>query len=159
MKIRAAVLNKAGAVLPYSISKPLSIEEIEIDPPEPGEVLVKMGSAGLCHSDLSAINGTRPRPTPMVIGHEAAGTVEEVGPGVDDLKRGDHVVLTFIPSCGHCLHCAEGVRRSANRRLQPTQQARSCQGAAGCIATEPPFITTWAALPSRNSQPCRDGRW
>jgi Zn-dependent alcohol dehydrogenase len=108
MKIGAAVLNQAGAVLPYSISKPLSIEEIEIDPPGHGEVLVKMGSAGLCHSDLSAINGARPRPTPMVIGHEAAGTVEEVGPCVGDLKRGDHVVLTFIPSCGQCLHCAAG---------------------------------------------------
>jgi alcohol dehydrogenase len=108
MKIRAAVLNQAGAALPYSISKPLAIEEIEIDPPGPDEVLVRMGSAGLCHSDLSAINGSRPRPTPMVIGHEAAGTVEEAGAGVDDLKRGDRVVLTFIPSCGNCFHCAEG---------------------------------------------------
>lgn len=108
MKIRAAVLNHAGAALPYSISKPLTIEEVEIDPPGPGEALVRMGSAGLCHSDLSAINGTRPRPTPMVIGHEAAGTVEEVGAGVDDLNKGDHVVLTFIPSCGQCLHCEGG---------------------------------------------------
>src|SRR5205823_8784150 len=74
----------------------------------PGEVLVKMAAAGLCHSDLSVINGDRPRPTPMALGHEAAGIVEEVGAGVDDLKRGDHVVLVFVPSCGHCGPCAEG---------------------------------------------------
>jgi alcohol dehydrogenase len=108
MKIRAAVLNQTGATTPYAVSKPLSIEEIELDPPGAGEVLVKIGAAGLCHSDLSTINGVRPRPTPMAMGHEAAGTVEEVGAGVDDLKRGDHVVLTFVPSCGHCLPCAEG---------------------------------------------------
>jgi alcohol dehydrogenase len=108
MKIRAAVLNQTGATTPYAVSMPLSIEELELDPPGPGEVLVKIGAAGLCHSDLSTINGVRPRPTPMAMGHEAAGTVEEIGPGVDDLKKGDHVVLTFVPSCGHCLPCAEG---------------------------------------------------
>jgi alcohol dehydrogenase len=71
-------------------------------------VLVKMAAAGLCHSDLSVINGDRPRPTPMALGHEAAGIVEEVGPGVHDLKKGDHVVMVFVPSCGHCLPCSEG---------------------------------------------------
>lgn len=108
MKIKAAVLNKTGAERPYAVSKPLSIEEVELDLPGYGEVLVKIGAAGLCHSDLSTINGVRPRPTPMAMGHEAAGTVEELGPGVTDLKKGDHVVLTFVPSCGHCLPCAEG---------------------------------------------------
>ena len=108
MKIRAAVLNQTGLVRPYAESRPLSIEEIELDPPGPGEILVKIGAAGLCHSDLSAINGARPRPTPMVMGHEASGIVEEVGTEVDDLQRSDHVVLTFMPSCGHCLPCAEG---------------------------------------------------
>jgi len=108
VKIRAAVLNQTGATPPYAVSMPLTIEEVELDPPGTGEVLVKIGAAGLCHSDLSTINGVRPRPTPMAMGHEAAGTVEEVGPGVGDLKRGDHVVLTFVPSCGHCLPCAEG---------------------------------------------------
>jgi alcohol dehydrogenase len=71
-------------------------------------VLVKIGAAGLCHSDLSVIDGNRPRPTPMVLGHEAAGVVEKVGPGADDLMTGDHVVMVFVPSCGHCLPCAEG---------------------------------------------------
>jgi len=108
MKIRAAVLNTIGAPTPYAESKPLEIATLELGSPGPGEILVKMGAAGLCHSDLSVINGDRPRPTPMALGHEAAGIVEEVGAGVDDLKRGDHVVLVFIPSCGHCGPCAEG---------------------------------------------------
>ncbi len=108
MKIRAAVLNAMGAEHPYSKTKPLSIETLELRDPGPGEILVRMGAAGLCHSDLSVINGDRPRPTPMALGHEAAGVVEMVGPGVDDLKKGDHVVLVFVPSCGHCAPCAEG---------------------------------------------------
>lgn len=108
MKIRAAVLREMGLPAPYAVSKPLAIEEIELDPPGPGEVLVRMKAGGLCHSDLSAINGDRPRPTPMALGHEAAGIVEEVGAGVDDLARGDHVVCVFVPSCGHCVPCAEG---------------------------------------------------
>ena len=108
MKVRAAVLNAMGATMPYAKSKPLSIEEVELRPPGPGEVLVRMGAAGLCHSDLSVINGDRPRPTPMALGHEAAGVVEALGPGTSDLKKGDHVVLVFIPSCGHCNPCAEG---------------------------------------------------
>ena len=108
MKIKAAVLHKMGAELPYAKSKPLTIEEVELDGPGRGEVLVKIGAAGLCHSDLSVIEGNRPRPTPMVLGHEAAGIVEKLGPDVDDLKVGDHVVMVFVPSCGHCLPCAEG---------------------------------------------------
>lgn len=108
MKIKAAVLGAMGATLPYAASRPLGIEEVELDPPGAGEVLVRIGAAGLCHSDLSVINGDRPRPVPMALGHEAAGVVEEVGPGVSDLARGDHVVCVFVPSCGHCAPCAEG---------------------------------------------------
>jgi alcohol dehydrogenase len=108
MKVKAAVLNQMGVKPPYARSRPLSLEEVELDPPGQGEVLVKIAAAGLCHSDLSVINGDRPRPTPMVLGHEAAGIVEELGAGVDDLKKGDHVVMVFVPSCGHCLPCAEG---------------------------------------------------
>jgi alcohol dehydrogenase len=108
MKIRAAVLNKMGAEVPYEKSRPLTIEDFDLDDPGRGEVMVKIGAAGLCHSDLSVIDGNRPRPTPMVLGHEAAGVVEKVGAGVDDLKVGDHVVMVFVPSCGHCPPCAEG---------------------------------------------------
>ena len=108
MKIRAAVLRTMGAARPYAESRPLSIEEVELDPPGAGEVLVRIAAAGLCHSDLSVINGDRPRPMPMALGHEAAGIVEALGPEVDDLAVGDHVVMVFMPSCGHCLPCAEG---------------------------------------------------
>jgi alcohol dehydrogenase len=108
MKIKAAVLNKMGVPMPYGETHPLAIEDVDIDPPGPGEVFVKLAAAGLCHSDLSVINGDRPRPTPMVLGHEAAGIVEEVGPGVTDLRHGDHVVMVFVPSCGHCQPCATG---------------------------------------------------
>lgn len=108
MKIRAAVLHATGAEPPYAQSQPLRIEELELTPPGRDEVLVKLAAAGLCHSDLSVINGDRPRPTPMALGHEAAGVVVECGEGVNDLVPGDHVVMVFVPSCGHCLPCMEG---------------------------------------------------
>jgi alcohol dehydrogenase len=97
-----------GAPRPYSQSCPLSIEQVELSSPGPTEVLVRIAAAGLCHSDLSVINGDRPRPMPMVLGHEAAGIVVELGAQVEDLAIGDHVVMVFMPSCGHCLRCAEG---------------------------------------------------
>ena len=108
MKIRAAVLDRMGAAPPYAVSKPLRIAEVELDPPGRGEVLVRIRAAGLCHSDLSVINGDRPRPMPMALGHEAAGVVEALGEDVADLAPGDHVVMVFMPSCGHCVPCAEG---------------------------------------------------
>jgi alcohol dehydrogenase len=108
MKIRAAILEEMGRQPPYADTKPLTISEIDLEGPGPGEVLVKIGAAGLCHSDLSVIDGNRPRPTPMVLGHEAAGIVQEVGRDVTDLQPGDHVALVFVPSCGHCLPCASG---------------------------------------------------
>ena len=108
MKCRAAVLHKMGAPEPYTNSRPIKIEEIELEPPGEGEVLIKVAAAGLCHSDLSVVNGSRPRPLPMVIGHEASGIVEAVGPGKCLLERGDHVVAVFVPSCGTCIPCSEG---------------------------------------------------
>ena len=108
MRIRAAVLERSGLPAPYAESRPLNIRTVDLAAPGPGEVLVRIKAAGLCHSDLSVINGDRPRPLPMALGHEAAGIVEEVGPGVADLVRGDHVVCVFVPSCGHCGPCAEG---------------------------------------------------
>ena len=108
MKIRAAILRSMAAELPYAQTRPLSIESLELAPPGRGEVLVRIAAAGLCHSDLSVINGDRPRPMPMALGHEAAGIVEALGEGVDDLSTGDHVVMVFMPSCGHCNPCSEG---------------------------------------------------
>ncbi|BCJ87904.1 zinc-dependent alcohol dehydrogenase family protein [Effusibacillus dendaii] len=108
MKIRAAVLHEMKLEAPYAISQPLKIEQLELDAPKYGEVLVQIKATGLCHSDLSVINGSRPRVMPMALGHEAAGIVVETGEGVTDLKPGDHVVCSFVPSCGHCLPCQEG---------------------------------------------------
>jgi alcohol dehydrogenase len=108
VKVRAAVLRESGRPRPYARSRPLDVTEVELDPPGAGEVLVRVRAAGLCHSDLSVIDGSRPRPLPMVLGHEAAGSVEEVGSGVQDLQAGDHVVLTFVPACGSCAHCRRG---------------------------------------------------
>ena len=108
MKIKAAVLRQMGAATPYAQSKPLQITEVELDPPGLGEVLVRIKASGLCHSDLSVINGDRPRGLPMVLGHESSGEVVETGPGVSDLKPGDHIVMVFVPSCGCCNPCMEG---------------------------------------------------
>ncbi len=108
MRVRAAILGEMGAARPYTQSRPLTVDWIELDPPGPGEIRVRVVAAGLCHSDLSVINGDRPRVMPMALGHEAAGVVEELGAGVDDLAVGDHVVMVFVPSCGCCLPCAEG---------------------------------------------------
>ena len=106
--MKAAILRSHGAQPPYHETRALSIEEVTLDPPGWGEVKVQIKAAGLCHSDLSTINGDRLRPVPMVLGHEAAGIVVECGPGITDLVPGDHVVMVFVPSCGHCLPCMEG---------------------------------------------------
>ncbi|NIE63114.1 zinc-dependent alcohol dehydrogenase family protein [Burkholderia sp. Ax-1719] len=108
MKIRAAVLEQSGMATPYAESRPLKIQTVDLAPPGPGEVLIRIAAAGICHSDLSVVDGVRPRPLPMVIGHEAAGVVEEVGPYVNDLQKGDHVVTVFVAACGHCNPCASG---------------------------------------------------
>ncbi len=108
IKCKAAVLRTSGAPKPFAESKPIVIEEIELADPKPAEVVVKIAGAGLCHSDLSVINGDRPRPTPMVLGHEGSGEIVEVGAGVTDVKVGDHVVFQFSASCGRCRRCLEG---------------------------------------------------
>src|SRR5215210_3380357 len=108
MRTRAAVLYEMEQPQPYAESRPLRVEEVELADPGPGEALVEIVGAGLCHSDLSTINGSRPRPLPMVLGHEASGIVREVGAGVKELMAGDHVVFSYVPNCGYCLYCATG---------------------------------------------------
>jgi len=108
MKTKAAVLTEMGRPFPYAESKPLRIEEITLAGPGESEVLVELAAAGLCHSDLSVIDGSRPRVMPMVLGHEASGVVREVGPAVKDLVPGDHVIFSFVPVCGTCSYCLQG---------------------------------------------------
>ena len=109
MQITGAVLERCGAPAPWSESRPLTLSTLELDPPGPGEIAVRIETAGLCHSDLSVVDGNRVRPTPMLLGHEAAGVVETVGEGVPDdagLSPGTRVVMTFLPRCGRCAACA-----------------------------------------------------
>ena len=108
MKTTAAVLREMEQPIPYADSRPLEIVELDLEGPGEGEVLVEVKGAGLCHSDLSVINGSRARQMPMVLGHEASGIVREVGSGVHDFKANDHVIFTFIPSCGACRYCRIG---------------------------------------------------
>lgn len=103
MRSTAAVLDQVGARL--------TIESIEVEEPRAGEVLVRVAHCGVCHSDLSVVDGEFPSPVPVVLGHEAAGVVEAVGIGVVGVRPGDHVVLTPAPNCGHCYFCV---------RRQPT---------------------------------------
>jgi S-(hydroxymethyl)glutathione dehydrogenase/alcohol dehydrogenase len=98
----------AKAVICREWNKPVVVEEIQVESPRRGEVMVQIKACGVCHSDLSATNGTIPMPPPTVLGHEAAGIVVEVGEGVTDLKPGDHVVVSWIPMCGKCPYCVEG---------------------------------------------------
>ena len=92
------------ALVAHEIGK-YSVEDVELDPPKAGEVKVKLGATGVCHSDLSVINGVIPLPLPCVLGHEGAGVVEALGEGVTGLSLGDHVVLSFVPACGVCNDC------------------------------------------------------
>ena len=108
METRAAILSAFPAERPYARSRPLAIERVRLDDPGPGEVLARVVAAGLCHSDLSVINGDRPRQMPMALGHEAAGVVERVGPHVEGFAPGDQVIMIFVPTCGQCAPCAEG---------------------------------------------------
>jgi S-(hydroxymethyl)glutathione dehydrogenase/alcohol dehydrogenase len=98
--VKAAVL--------YQFDEPLVVEEVELDPPKSGEVLVRMAASGVCHSDLHVVQGIHPTSLPVVLGHEGAGIVEEVGPGVAHVRPGDHVMLTWLPYCGVCRQCARG---------------------------------------------------
>lgn len=105
MKIRAAVLEEMGRDAPYASTHPLRVAELDLDGPGPREVLIRLEAAGICHSDLSVVNGSRPRPVPMALGHEAAGRVVQVGEGVTSVAVGQRVVTTFLPRCGKCAGC------------------------------------------------------
>ncbi|WP_026911011.1 zinc-dependent alcohol dehydrogenase family protein [Patulibacter minatonensis] len=116
----AAVLRETGVDRPYDETRPLTLETLTLDPPGRGELLVRVRAAGLCHSDLSTVNGDRPRPTPMALGHEVAGEVVGLGEGTArpadadggsgalGFAVGDHVVMAFVPSCGACDPCRQG---------------------------------------------------
>jgi len=99
---------KTKAAVVYEVGKPIEIEELDLDGPKDGEVLIRYTHAGLCHSDVHIAHGDLPARLPMVLGHEGAGVIEEVGPGVTRVKAGDSVVCSFIPNCGVCRYCSTG---------------------------------------------------
>jgi alcohol dehydrogenase len=106
LHIRGAVLEHIGSPRPYAESRPINVADVELAPPAAGELQVRIEAAGVCHSDLSVVDGNRVRPVPMLLGHEAAGIVERTGAGVTGLAAGQRVVMTFLPRCGHCAACA-----------------------------------------------------
>jgi S-(hydroxymethyl)glutathione dehydrogenase/alcohol dehydrogenase len=116
--MKAAVLNDYGQAL--------DLEEVRLDPPKPGEVQVRIGATGVCHSDYHVIKGEWKYGLPMILGHEAAGVVEEVGAGVTGVRGGDHAVISFRPACGVCRLCAMGrsVLCEGPRRLRAVGPGR-----------------------------------
>ena len=101
---------KTKAAVVYETGKPIEIEELDLDGPRDGEVLIRYEYAGLCHSDVHIAHGDLEARLPMVLGHEGAGVIEEVGPGVTRVAAGDHVVCSFIPNCGTCRYCSTGMQ-------------------------------------------------
>ena len=126
----------------------ISVEEVTLDPPKAGEVHIKVGAAGVCHSDLSMTNGTVPAPLPLVLGHEAAGVVASVGEGVTNVAPGDHAVLSFVPTCGNCFHCNRdeshlcqaippiGVYADGTKRVRQGDTEFFCMTSLGAMAEE-----------------------
>jgi len=160
MRVKAAVMRE--------INKPLSIEEVELGQAKEGEVLVKISYCGFCHSDLALVTGTQPYPFPGVLGHEASGVVEDVGPGVTSLKKGDHVVGTWMTACGQCPECVKGWRYLCRRGraimangtlLDGTSRLTDAYGNmlrhAGCVSgfAEYSVIPELAAIKIREDMP------
>ncbi len=145
--MKAAVLN--GTDSPLVVR-----DDIDIAAPGPGEVRIRIEASGVCHSDLSVQNGTIPLPTPIVLGHEGAGVVEEVGDGVESVAYGDHVVLSFVPACGECYTCQRGqsylcekaAMQAAGGQLDGTTRLTTPDGALhqmACLGT----FGQWAIVP------------
>jgi alcohol dehydrogenase len=129
MRIRGAVLEEIGRPRPYAESRPLSVGELELAPPGDSELLVRIETAGLCHSDLSVVDGNRVRPVPMLLGHEAAGVVEQAGSAVGDMPVGQRIVMTFLPRCGQCPACA-------TNGLTPCEPGSAANGAGTLMGGE-----------------------
>ena len=132
MRVTAAVL--------YDVKKPVVVEDVELLEPGPHEVQVRWAANGVCHSDLHVMTGDYPHPLPVVLGHEAAGVVEKVGPGVETVAPGDHVCSSYIPSCGKCWYCIGGQPTMCALRDKPRWfmldgTPRFQEGRAGAFTT------------------------
>ena len=147
-RVKAAVL--------YELGGEMTIEDVELDPPAHDEVLIRVVASGVCHSDLHQLHGDIPGPVPIILGHEGAGVVEEVGPGVSHVSAGDHVVLSWVPFCGTCRYCARG-RYSICENLGWSEDGFLADGTVRfhldgkeihhCVATS--TFTEFTVVPSR----------
>jgi NDMA-dependent alcohol dehydrogenase len=149
--------RKAKAALCRAHNTPVVVESIEVDAPKRGEATVKLGACGVCHSDLSAITGTIALPLPLVLGHEGAGVVEEVGEGVTELKRGDHVVFSFVYMCGKCRFCVAGrpvlcleQGKALTTPLEGTPRTRDARGEALNIFSGCGAMAEYATVSAEN---------
>jgi NDMA-dependent alcohol dehydrogenase len=149
--------RKAKAAVCREHNKPVTVEELNVDPPRRGEVMVKLGACGVCHSDLSAITGTIALPLPLVLGHEGAGVVEEVGEGVSGLAKGDHVIFSFIYMCGKCRFCLSGrpvlcleQGRALTTPLEGTPRVRDAKGEALNIFSGCGAMAQYATVSAEN---------
>ena len=158
---------KTRAALFHAVGEPLEVVELDLDEPRPNEVVVRMAAVGICGTDLHQVKGEFQRPTPMVLGHEGAGTVEAVGDAVTLVKPGDDVVLSWAPSCGACAGCRRGRPATCgplnaaivNGTLPDKTTGMSYRGetvyrgtATGCFADRV-VVSEQVALPLRGAVP------
>ena len=152
MDVKAAVATAAG--------KPLEIMTVQLEGPKAFEVMVEIKATGICHTDEFTLSGADPEGLfPAILGHEGAGVVVEVGPGVTSVKKGDHVIPLYTPECRSCPSCLSrktnlctAIRATQGQGLMPDGTSRFSLGARSCT-------TTWAARPSRTSRCCPRSRW
>ena len=161
MKTRAAVL--------WGLHEKWQVEDVELDPPKAGEVLVKLTASGLCHSDYHLVTGDIPMAFPFVGGHEGAGVVIETGPGVTDISDGDAVVLSFLPACGRCSYCSRGMTNLCDLGAAIVQGpqldgttgfTREVTTSARCVCSEHSPSTRWCPSPrwSKSTRAARSTR-
>ena len=135
-------MKTRGAVL-HAVNQPIAIESLDLEPPRAGEVLVRVGAAGVCHSDWNLVTGATAHPLPVLLGHEGAGEVVEVGPGVMRTRAGDHVALNWAPNCGHCFFCLNGSPSLCDAYLEPIWAGTMMDGTTRVsLAGQPVFQYT-----------------
>src|SRR5450830_1349978 len=150
MKTRAAVAWQAG--------QPLTIETVDLQGPKFGEVLVEIKATGICHTDYYTLSGADPEGIfPAILGHEGAGIVVDVGPGVTTLKKGDHVIPLYTPECRQCKFCLS--RKTNLCQLIRGTQGKGLMPPAASAWTASPSSTTWAPAPSATTPWPPRSRW
>ena len=149
MKVKAAVAHKAGA--------PLTIEDVDLEGPKSGEVLVEIKATGICHTDEFTLSGADPEGLfPAILGHEGAGVVVDVGPNVKSLKKGDHVIPLYVPECRECEYCVsektnlcQAIRVTQGQGVMPDGSSRFTLGGKKLFRSEEPRLNSSHVSESR----------